>query len=339
MFGPKAKYFFVDASTHAFFLARGGYDGKRLVVDVLESVATKDPEAITKAVDHLGGFAHGEYVQSHCGVYPASAAFHRHKLPSANKVENAAYFTKIATEDYQMDPKQFRVALGSLTDGKPVEVGKDKLGQVFFFGAKEAELRTQQEALLAHGVYPLSLQLGTIATIGALLSYCEHAGLTQPLLFMEFGPQVSHLFVLSNGISFCRNINLGLESMYPQLMQQLGFDDPKLVRDLIFSNTFDFSEVGPSLLQGVLKEVQSALTYFEGQTGQSVSLLFISLLPESLRWVSSVLGQSLGIKPLEINYTQWLSSVGIDFSDKVNVGKLDDTIMGLLGLMCTVTYV
>lgn len=319
-------------------MARGRHGSKGLEVDALEVVPVKDEEAVTKAVSRLGGFAHGQYVQAHCNVYPTTRSFHRHKMPSAKTAENGAYFTKVATEDYQMDPKVYRVALGTPETGSAIKVGKDSASHVLFLGAREQELRSEQERLLGYGVYPLSLQLGTMGTISGLLDYCEQTECDQPLLFIEIGFKNTHLFVLHKGVHFSRHIHLGLESMYPQLMEELGFEDSELVQNLIFSNTFDFSEVGPRLLKDILKEVQSCVTYYEAKRGQSISFLFMSLLPESLQWAPSVLSQSLGIKPLDIHYSNWLSASKITFADKVNVGKINDTMMGLLGLMCTVSY-
>ncbi len=338
MFGPKEKYFFVDASKHKVCLARANYNGKRLEIEALEAVSTKDPHVVKKAIDHIGGFAHGQYVQAHCSVYPESRVFQRHKMPSAGVVETAAYFNKVATNEYQMDPKVYRVALAAANTGLPLVVGKEKLSHALFFGAKEEDILAQQEALLGQGIYPLSLQLGTLTAIAALTQYCEHEHCDQPLLFIEIGLKSTLLFVLHNGIQFSRRLALGIESLYTPLMQQLGFESPDLVENLVFSNAFDFSEVGAELLRDFIKEAQGCSTYYEAQTGQSIGYIFASLLPESLRWVPAVLGQSLDTKSLEINYSAWLGACDIRFSEKASSAKMDNAMLGLIGLMHTQKY-
>ena len=67
--------------------------------------------------------------------------------------------------------------------------------------------------------------------------------------------------------------------MFPVIQAELGLKDEDSARKLFYSNTFDFTEMGPSLLRKLLKELQASTGFYEVQTGQTIGQLYLALLP------------------------------------------------------------
>jgi hypothetical protein len=74
------------------------------------------------------------------------------------------------------------------------------------------------------------------------------------------------------------------------------------------------------------------------QTGQTIGHFHLTLLPPSLSWIGTVLGQSLGIKSLEIDYGLWLDALGIQVADDVDLTQLDGRWISLFSLMGDYRY-
>ncbi len=83
------------------------------------------------------------------------------------------------------------------------------------------------------------------------------------------------MFIFGNEqVDICRPIPYGLNSMFPTVQSELGLKDEDSARKLFFSNTFDFTELGPSLLKKMLKELQASTGFYEVQTGQTIGQIF-----------------------------------------------------------------
>jgi hypothetical protein len=120
--------------------------------------------------------------------------------------------------------------------------------------------------------------------------------------------------------------------MIPVVQKELGLKDEESARKLFYSNTFDFTGMGPLLIKKLLKELQSSIGFYEVQTGQSVGLLISTILPAKLGWLDVTIAKELGISPLKLDIAPWLESHGITVSEAAKP-VLDQRWFGLLSLM------
>ena len=206
--------------------------------------------------------------------------------------------------------------------------------EILLCGAAAQELMEFQAQIVEYGIYPASLQLGTIANLGGLMHYSRWKKLRFPTLVLEITPKNSFIFIFNNNMmDVCRPIPYGLDSMFPVIQAELGLKDEDSARKLFYSNTFDFTEMGPSLLRKLLKELQASTGFYEVQTGQTIGQLYLALLPKNLSWIQVSLSRSLGVDALILDYPGWLKSIDITPGENVQLETLDSRWLGLFSLM------
>jgi hypothetical protein len=137
----------------------------------------------------------------------------------------------------------------------------------------------------------------------------------------------------SGQVEVARTIPFGLDSIYPLLQRELGLKDEQSARKLFFSNTFDFAEMGPKLLRRLIKEVQATSGLYEVQKGQTISYIFLGVLPKNLSWITRTISEVLGAEILNPGLHGWLESLQIELGDDVEVSNLGNRWMGLFSLM------
>ena len=121
--------------------------------------------------------------------------------------------------------------------------------------------------------------------------------------------------------------------MVPMVQKELGLKDEESARKLFYSNTFDFTGMGPLLIKRLLKDLQSSIGFFEVQTGQSVGHVLTTQLSPKLSWLETAIAGSLGIPPLKLDLLPWLQSHHVTLAEPVVRHAQDVRWFGLLGLM------
>jgi hypothetical protein len=113
---------------------------------------------------------------------------------------------------------------------------------------------------------------------------------------------------------------------------ELRLKDEGAARQLFFSDSFDFREMGPRLVERLLRELQSMIGFYEVQTGQSLRRLACTLLPSKLTWLNDTFASSLGMRIYEMEMAALLAGAKISplGGSAVPNGELSH---GLLGLM------
>lgn len=335
MFSGKTKALVVEASEFSVLCASVSSLTTPLTVDRLdEHAGTQSSEAIREFVNGLSQGRGRSLAQARCGIFPQNRFLHLANLDNPSKARDAAYLGNLLRNQYQVDPDSNTVAV--LSPGSGMEVGAEGTAQreVLFCGAPSGELLSEQERLVDVGLYPERLELGTVSHLGGLVNYCRHSGSRAPTLVLEITSGNSYIFVVNEkGLELARPIPHGLNSLVPQLRDQLGLKDEESARRLFFTNTFDFSEIGPTLLRRLLRELQASIGYYEVQTGQSIGQLCLTLLPPGLKWIEAGLSQALGVEPLRIRFRGWLDSMGIRADDSIDIDNLDTRWIGLFSLM------
>ena len=155
-----------------------------------------------------------------------------------------------------------------------------------------------------------------------------------PTLVVEIGADVTHSFIVTgSGVDASRPIPQGFNSMIPMVQQELNLKDEESARRLFFSNTFDFTGMGPVLIKKLLRELHSSIGFYEVQTGQSIGQLVCMLLPAKLSWLETVISTQLGVTTLKPKFSAWFEAQQVTLPAEHQAAAFDARWLGLFGLM------
>jgi len=273
------------------------------------------------------------YLHAVVGVYPAKRVVRKHTL-ELKKMKDPAYMAELFTQQLRIEQDKFTIGMINATDGSDYDLAKATQKEVIFCGAPNDEINTLQENLLNAGLYPERLELGSVATLGALVDCLAFEKSKTPTLVLDVGNDTTHSFIVSsNGVEASRPIPQGLEAMVPVVQKELGLKDEESARKLFRSNTFDFTGMGPLLIKRLLKELQSSIGFYEVQTGQSVGQVICIQLSPKLAWLEGALASSLGIAVLKFDPIPWLRSRQVVVPDALSKTAGEFRWFGLMSLM------
>lgn len=338
LFSAKSKGFFVEQNDHTVLLARTSAPVAPLVVEALNECPVGDAAALTEALRQLQPKkSTSGFLNAVCGVYPAQRLVRRATL-DLKRVKEAGYLAELLTTQFRIEPDQYTVHAINAPDGTDLNLAKVTQKEVLFCGMTSSDVVATQDGLLASGIYPDRLELGSIATLGAVADYLAFKKSKTPTLVLELGNTVTHSFIVTaSGVEASRPVPQGLSSMLPVVQKELGLKDEESARKLFFSNTFDFTGMSPLLIRNLLRELQSAIGFYEVQTGQSVGQVLCTQLPPRLGWLDAGIAAALGIASLKLDLMPWLASRQVTVPEGIAPGELDGRWFGLFSLMTRYT--
>ncbi len=337
MFSSKSKGLFIEINEYSILAAvTSGLVPPLTVESLNECPRDSAPEKIAAFVPGIiETKAHGFAVGS-CGVYPPNRFFRRATIEQPAKAKDPNYLNNLLTEQYRIEIGKNAISVLNAQDGGPFDISQasSHYKEMLICGAPHEELLRTQNELVSCKVYPERLELGTLASLGGLMHYARVNDLRYPTLMVEILPESSNLFIFSQeAVDISRPIPYGLNIMFPVIQQELGLKDEESAKKLFNSNTFDFTEMGPTLLRKMVKELQSSTGFYEVQTGQTIGQIFLTLLPRNLNWIHTALSRALGVEVMRLNYKNWLQSLNIKPDEAVQVEGLDGRWMSLFSLM------
>lgn len=332
-FAKKSKGFCVEIGEHTTLIARLSQPEAPFVVEELKELPSGDAEALTAWVKATDGKGATGYAHSTCGIYPAKRVVRRHTL-DLKRAKDPAYFAEVYTQQFRIEPDKFTLRVLNPDDGSEYDQTKGTQKEALFCGLPSDEVIAIQDKLLAQGVYPERLELGTLSTLGGVISYLKFKQSKTPVLLLEIGEETTQSFILSSeGIDISRPIPSGIAAMIPVVQKELGLKDEESAKKLFYSNTFDFTSMGGALVKKLLKELQSSIGFYEVQTGQSIGHVICTQLPLSLTWLGNTMASSLGVPLLRLEMLPWLESQNIKLADGVTLGQPEERWLGLFSLM------
>jgi len=333
----KSKGFCVEIGEHTTLMARLNQLAAPIVVEELMELPSADTEAVTEWVKAAEGKGSTGYAHATCGIYPSKRVARRHTL-DLKRVKDPAYFAEIYSQQFRIEPEKYTMRALNPGDGSDFDATKGNQKEVLFCGLPIDDVNTTQDRLLEHGIYPERLELGTLATLGGMVNYLKFKQNKSPLLLLEIGNEVTQSFILSaDGVDISRPIPSGISAMIPVVQKELGLKDEESARKLFYSNTFDFTSMGLTLVKKLLKELQSSIGFYEVQTGQSIGNVFCTQLPGSLAWLGATMAGSgaLGVPQLKMDMVPWLESLNIKLAEGVTPNPPDEHWAGLFSLIAS----
>jgi hypothetical protein len=333
-FAPKTKGFFVEQNEHSILLARTSGATAPLVIEEFGECSVGDPAALTEAIKRLQPKkGPSGYLNAHCGVYPVRRLVRRATL-DPKRMKEAGYFAEVLSNQFRVELDKHTIHLLNAPDGTDLDVTKSGQKEALFCGMPFEDAESLQDGLLASGIYPERLELGSVAMLGGMVDFLRFQKSTVPTLVLELGAETTHSFIVSSaGVEASRPIAQGYESMVPIVQAELGLKDAESARKLFLSNAFDFTGMGRPLVKKLLKELQSSIGFYEVQTGQSVGHIICPSIPPKLAWLSGVIASALGITTLTLDLPAWLRSRHVTLAEGASAGELDGRWLGLLSLM------
>lgn len=334
LFSPKIKGFFVEQNENSWLLARTSASAPPLTVEDIKEVPAGNAEGLAAAIAELQPKkAPSGYLHSSVAFYSPKRVVRRTTLePKRYKEPN--YLSEVCVQQFRIEPDKYLLTTLNATDGLSFDVGRSTAKDVLFCGLPSDEVAAQQDALLQCGIYPERLEIGSIATLGGLVNYLNLTEAKNTTLLLEFGAESTHSYIVSaNGIEASRPIPQGLAAMVPVVQKELGLKDEESARKLFYSNTFDFTGMGPLLIKRLLKELQSSIGFYEVQTGQSIGQVLSTLLPPNLTWLEGSVAAALGVGPLKLDMPAWLQSQHITLGGALATTAPDPRWFGLFSLI------
>ncbi len=333
-FSQKTKGFFVELNDHAVMFARTSSSVAPFVIEDLRECLPNDAAALEEAINLVQPKKNPSgYLHATVGIFPAKRLVRRHAL-ELKRIKEPGYFAEVCSQQFRIEQDKYTIALLNATDGTDYDVAKAIQKDVLFSGMPAEESNTAQAALLEAGIYPERLELGSVALLGATVDYLAFSKSKTPTLVLEIGADSTHSFIVTaSGVEASRPIPQGLDAMVPIVQKELGLKDEESARKLFYSNTFDFTGMGPLLIKKLLKELQSSIGFYEVQTGQSVGQVLSTQLSPKLTWLDGAIASSLGISSLKIDPVPWLQSRRITVPEAFAKQVLEVRWLGLLGLM------
>jgi hypothetical protein len=334
LFSKKTKGFFVEMNESSVLLARTTSISTPLEVEELKECPLGDEAALAEAIREIQPKkAPSGYLHAVVGVYPSRRLVRKHTL-ELKKMKETGYMPDVFTSQLRIEPDKFTIAMLNASDGADYDLTKATQKEVIFCGAPNEDITSTQENLLNIGIFPERLELGTVATLGALVDSLNFEKSKTPTLVLDVGNDTTHSFIVSAaGVEASRPIPQGLEAMVPVVQKELGLKDEESARKLFKSNTFDFTGMGPLLIKRLLKELQSSIGFYEVQTGQSVGQVICIQLSPKLSWLEGALASSLGIATLKFDPLPWLRSRNVVVPDALMKTAADFRWFGLMSLM------
>lgn len=333
-FSAKAKNYFADIRDHASLLARTSKATAPFVIEEIIECGAGDDAALKEAIKKLQPTkSPSGYMHAACGVTsPRRVA--RKVIFETKRLKESGYLNEATAQQLRIEPDQYFLAVLNPDSGTDYDLAKSTHKDAMVAGLPIADVNLAQDNLLGAGIYPETLELSTIASIGAMIDYLVFAKIKTPVLMLEVEAEMTHSFIVTSaGVEASRPIQQGLDAMIPVVQKELGLKDEESARKLFLSNTFDFTGMGSALIKKLIKELQSSIGFYEVQTGQSIGQVACTLLPSKLVWLETAIAAELGVSVLKADVPGWLQSRQITLADSVPAAVHDTRAFGLFGLM------
>jgi hypothetical protein len=333
-FSQKTNGFFVEFNDHAVMVARTSTSGLPFAIEELLECPPNDPAALEQVINQIQPKKNPSgYLHATVGVFPGKRLLRRHTL-ELKRLKEPGYFAEVCAQQFRIEQDKYTIALLNASDGTDYDTAKAVQKDVVFCGMPTDEVTSLQTALLDASIYPERLELGSVAVLGGVVDYLAHTKSKAPTLVLEIGAESTHSFIVTSaGVEASRPIPQGLDAMVPIVQKELGLKDEESARKLFYSNTFDFTGMGPLLIKKLLKELQSSIGFYEVQTGQSVGQVLTTQLSPKLAWLDAAIASSLGITSVKIDPVSWLQARQISLPEPLTKTVQDIRWFGLLSLM------
>ncbi|WP_309385530.1 hypothetical protein [Cerasicoccus frondis] len=183
-----SKALFVELSEFSLLVARASSLEPPITIEGIEEIPLSDGvESIRSTILSLVGNPKIQYAYSVCGIYPPTRVIRRATLDNPAKTKDPAYLPEFLKNQFKIDVATYAMSVLNAAGGG--EFGTDKASgkELVFCGAPRAALAAEQQRLIDFGIFPTRVEIGSVATVGAVLDYQQLKGEKSPTLILEMG--------------------------------------------------------------------------------------------------------------------------------------------------------
>lgn len=334
LFSRKSRGYFVEMNDHGVMVARTSAAQAPFVIEDLQECPADGQAALNALIGKIQTRrTPSGYLHANVGIYARRRLVRRQTL-EPKRLRDAGYLNEICSEQFRIEQDKYALAIMNAADGSDFDGARTQAKDVVFCGLPTEDLEQIQSSLLSSGIYPESIEIGSVATLGAMVNYLAHTKSRTSVQILEIGSETTHSFIVTaNGVEASRPVSQGLDAMVPIVQRELGLKDEESARKLFFSNTFDFTGMGPLLTRKLLKELQSSIGFYEVQTGQSVGHVLTTQLAPKLQWLDGAISTALGIPSLRLDPVAWLEAQQIQVPESMVKLVQEPRWFGILSLM------
>jgi len=329
----KKRWIFADLSDHRLAVAVATGSPSDLKVQRAGEINLSGHESHRDLLEPLIG-----RIDGHAGAFASTSPLGQRIVPYApdniQKVRQPGAVPKFFQENTSLDPAQSVWFCLDESTGLPFIPDGPIARRFLFCGVPRANIHASQDRLVAWGLVPLSLELSSLATLSILLPALKSRADETRVLFVDMGKtQTLAMVVSANGVETSRLMPTGISAILPRLMKELGIRDEAAAERMLASRTLDFQDIGESLLQDLIRELNAFSGSFEIETGQTLTHGLTIGFPTHAAWIGQNLSASQNLKEWTMDLDPVFSDLGMEVDDE-NCNALSPTTwMTLLGLM------
>lgn len=329
----KKRSVFADLSDHRLAVAVASGSPGNLKVERAGEIHLSGNENRRDLIEPLLGKTDG-YVGVFAAASPLRQTLAPHLPDNPQKLRQPGAITDLFKEVSSLDPGSSLWYCLDGQSGLPFLPDGSASRRLLFCGAPLGHIQEAQNRMVEWGLVPLSLELSALATLSVLLPALHSREDDTRVLSMHPGKkQTLALIVSADGVESGRLIPTGTASILPRLMKELGIADEGAAERMLASRTLDFQDIGDTLLQDMIRELNAFSGSFEIETGQTLTHSLTSGFPNHASWINQNLSASQGLKEWSMDFDPLFSSLGAEIDDANFKALSTSTWMTLLGLM------
>lgn len=269
------------------------------------------------------------------GVSSPAFVLHGNTIPSPQKAKDPQYIQGVIKGEMKVTDDSFYYhALGGMS-GNPHDPSKDPETEYVIAGIPNSKLALIQDEVVVNGFIPRRMECITLALIPLVRKALKRLGGEKRLVVMLeiFGDSSLATMMTPDGEYAFRVIHGGDRTMCQAIKEENNLKDEDAARKLLYSETFDLSDMGSTLIRPLLRELSSISGYYEVTKGQSIGYLYVPTLPPSQNWIVELLAQSMGVEVLHIDPAFAASECGVKIGSSVKLDDRDARIPAMIALM------
>ncbi len=312
MFQKKSKGLFAEVSAYQIRLARTDRTVNPLQVEAFHAIPVASEDEARRAVENFAGEHKSSFRPAVCAVYPGDRFLHRFSVENAARTRNDDFAEKVLADDLNRTPKDTSFRVLYPTSGKNYDPKESLSRELVFAGAGKTAIREEQSRVLGFGLYPTQLRLASLSLYEGTRRVILEEGSESSTLVLEVGEHGSYVYVVNaGGLALSHSINFGISGITERIRTELGLQDALSSRKVLFSETFDFRDMGATLVGRLTSQIQAFTGQFEVRTGKSITHIILPGLPDNLGWIGEVLASELGMEVWSPEIGHWLEESGI----------------------------
>lgn len=307
---PGALINLADNFIHLARLVR--LDAKPLEIDSLAEIEPSNEDAFSTWLStHFKEFVGSGYIPAYCGFHPAQRVLFRENV-NAKRFSEPNYLGPFFNEQAKVSSiKEWQVAVVQPSEGIP-PVPDGVIRPALLLGIPWTVVREQQQNLLAFGLRPRRLELGTLPMLGSLCRYLAISGMNHAIAVCEVEYSQTRLYVVAkDGVHTLPSLPHGLLSILETAMKEVGAPDVATVRKQLEEPPEAMRVHDRRVVRALSRHLKPAVDHFELRTGQRIDSFYCTQLPARLEWLAEALAGAVELELLSPDIEGWLANANI----------------------------